>query len=75
MKLKNWLDANEVKYDYVGIEEDADAAAYLESQTGKKAIPFLHINKDKWVRGYHTEAAGRFDPNLLISEVQSAAGG
>ena len=72
-RFKSWLDSEGVAYDYVGIDQDEKAASYLESQTGKRAIPYVQVNEGPWVRGYHKESSKGFDPELFLSEVSEAA--
>jgi len=45
----------------------------LERETGKRAIPFILVNGQRWVRGYHRELPGRFDPQALVQEIFDAA--
>ncbi|NUQ35974.1 MAG: glutaredoxin family protein, partial [Planctomycetaceae bacterium] len=72
-RFKAWLDKEGVVYDYVGIDEDENAAAYLESHTGKRAIPFVLVNGKSWVRGYHKELPSRFDSKVFIDEALKAS--
>ena len=71
-RLKAWLEANKVVYETVPIDEREDAAAFLEAQTGKRAIPFVLVNGTSWVRGYHKESPMGFDPTLFVKEIVAA---
>jgi glutaredoxin len=71
-RLKRWLASTGVKYREVDIENEDGAAEKLETETGKRAIPFILIDGATWVRGYHKEVSSRFDPKLLVSELEGA---
>ncbi|HNX93996.1 MAG TPA: glutaredoxin family protein [Holophaga sp.] len=73
-RLDRWLREQEIPFLRVDIESSPEAAAKLERETGKRAIPFLLVNGTRWVRGYHRELPSRFDPALLVREVLDAAG-
>jgi glutaredoxin len=72
-RLERWLVEHHVQHATVDIETSPDAAERLERETGKRAIPFLLVGGKRWVRGYHRELPGRFDPELLVKEVLEAA--
>lgn len=74
-RLKRWLDEAGVSYRAVDIEAEPGAADRLERETGKRAIPFVLVNGGTWVRGYHADRPGRFDPRLLVDELRAAARG
>lgn len=74
-RLERWLGANKVAHDKVDIEHVDGAAEKLEEETGKRAVPFVLVDGAKWVRGYHKERPGRFDPKLLLSELRGAIAG
>ncbi len=71
-RLKDWLDQQGVGYQLVEIDHDDGAAEFLEKETGKRAIPFVHVNGQVWVRGYHKEDARRFVPEVLVEELLEA---
>ena len=73
-RLERWLTDNGVAHTKVDIETVAGAAELLEAETGKKAIPFIRVNGKAWVRGYHRELPQRLDPDMLVQELQAAAG-
>jgi glutaredoxin len=73
-RLERWLTDNGVAHTKVDIEAVPGAAERLEAETGKRAIPFILVNGKAWVRGYHKEVAQGLDPELLIRELQAAAG-
>lgn len=68
-RLERWLAEQRIAYTKVDIEHTEGAAERLERETGKRAIPFILVNGAHWVRGYHRERPGRFDPELLIEEL------
>jgi glutaredoxin len=70
--LDRWLTANGVAHSKVDIETAEGAAEKLETETGKKAIPFVLVNGARWVRGYHRELPSRFSPELLVKELLEA---
>ncbi len=72
-RLEHWLAENCVIYSKVDIEHTPGAAERLERETGKRAIPFILVNGTHWVRGYHRELPGRFDPKLLVREILEAS--
>lgn len=74
-RLERWLGENSVAFTKVDIERVVGAAEQLEAETGKRAIPFIHVNGGRWVRGYHRDLPGRFDPELLIQELIEAGKG
>jgi len=67
--LDRWLVANDIPHTRVDIETVEGAAEKLECETGKRAIPFILVNGQHWVRGYHRELPSRFSPELLIQEL------
>jgi len=71
-RLKRFLESTGVVYREVDIEADPAAAERLESETGKRAIPFLLLNGRAWVRGYHKELTSRLDPRLFLDELRAA---
>ena len=74
-RLDRWLAEHGVGHTKVDIETTPGAAERLERETGKRAIPFILVNGSRWVRGYHRELPGRFDPDLLVKELLEAARG
>lgn len=73
-RLKRWLAATDIKTREVNIDEVDGAAEKLEEETGKRAIPFVLVDGEHWVRGYHKELRNRFDPALFMSELRRAVG-
>jgi glutaredoxin len=71
-RLERWLVNFGVPHHGVDIHRDPEAAAKLEAQTGKQAVPFLLVDGRTWVRGYHKELPGRFDARLLLEELRGA---
>ncbi len=73
-RLTRWLDSGAVRYARVDIHARPEAAERLERETGKQAVPFILVDGRTWVRGYHKERPGRFDPQLLLAELREALG-
>ncbi len=73
-RLDRWLAQAQVPFTKVDLETAEGAAEKLERETGKRAIPFILVNGKTWVRGYHRELPTRFDPALLVAELQAARG-
>lgn len=74
-RLKRWLDEAGVEHGEVDIARDPSAAARLEGETGKRAVPFILVNGVTWVRGYHREEPGRFSARVLLEELTEAVSG
>ena len=72
-RLEAWMGREGLHFPKGDIEAEPEAAERLEHETGKRAIPFLLVNGRAWVRGYHKELPTRFDPALLVREVEEAA--
>lgn len=73
-RLKHWVESNGVVVREISVETDATAAEKLERETGKIAVPYILVNGKAWVRGYHRELPGRFNPEVLVSELRAAIG-
>ena len=71
-RLEHWLAENGVEIESVDIDAERGAGELLESETGKRGVPFVRIDRRHWVRGYHRERPGRFDPHLLVEELRQA---
>jgi glutaredoxin len=74
-RLDRWLAEQALEHSIVDIEDTPGAARRLEQETGKRAVPFVLVDGRSWVRGYHRERPGRFDPRLLVDELRAAVGG
>ncbi len=72
-RLDRWLAQEAVPHTKVDIEADPAAADKLETETGKRAIPFILVNGARWVRGYHRELPQRLDAQLLVQELLTHA--
>jgi glutaredoxin len=72
-RLDRWLAEAGLELPKVDIETVPGAAERLEAETGKRGIPYLLVNGRTWVRGYHRELPGRFDPEVLVHELMEAA--
>jgi glutaredoxin len=73
-RLKRWLATTRIATRDVNIDEVEGAAAKLEEETGKRAIPYVLVDGKRWVRGYHKEHKARFDPALFLEELRAATG-
>lgn len=73
-RLERYFDASGVRYRKVSIEDDDAAAEKLESETGKRGVPYILVDGLAWVRGYHKELPARFQPELLWRELRAAVG-
>ncbi|MEO6708461.1 MAG: glutaredoxin family protein [Planctomycetota bacterium] len=74
-RLKRWLAGSGIATREVNIDQVDGAAQKLEEETGKRAIPFVLVDGKHWVRGYHKESRQRFDPALLLAELEQAIRG
>lgn len=72
-RLESWLAEHQVAHTKVDIETVPGAAEKLETETGKRAIPFVLVNGGRWVRGYHKELPQRLSGDLLVEELLAAA--
>lgn len=71
-RLKKMLENSGVAYRNVNIGEVEGAAERLESETGKRGVPYILVNDSKWVRGYHLEQPGRLNVSVLAKELADA---
>lgn len=72
-RLDQWLASQGLVLPKVDIEADPEAAERLERETGKRAIPFVLVNRSRWIPGYHKDLPTRFDPARFVREIQEAA--
>lgn len=73
-RLKRVLDQSGVRYRELSIDDDAAAAEKLERETGKRGVPYILVDGKRWVRGYHKELPGRFQHDVLWTELRAAVG-
>lgn len=71
LRLKRFLDKHDVPYEIVNINDVEGAAEKLEAATGKRGVPYMLVGKH-WVRGYHLDQPGRFNPDLFVAELAAA---
>ena len=71
-RLDRWMQTKNVQHRKIYIDEDAGAADKLEHETGKQAVPFILVDGQKWVRGYHKEERSRLSEALLLDELRAA---
>lgn len=74
VRLEQWMKTFGLAHAKVDIHRQPEAAEKLERETGKQAVPFVLVDGRTWVRGYHKERPGRFDPQLLLQELRAALG-
>jgi len=51
-QAKHFLDEHDLVYDLIEIDKDEDAARHLEEQTGKRGVPYVVLDDERWVRAY-----------------------
>lgn len=73
-RFDRWVAENRVSLKKILISADQAAAEKLERETGKMAVPFLLVDGQHWVRGYHKELPSRFSAELLVAELKAAVG-
>ena len=71
-RLKSVLDRHAVPYVTVNIGKQEGAAEKLETETGKRGVPYVLVNGSKWVRGYHLDQPGRLNVQLFVQELAQA---
>jgi len=71
-RLARWLAQNEVAHQNVNIDSVAGAADKLVEETGKRGVPYILVDGKNWVRGYHRDRPMRFDPAVLLAELEAA---
>lgn len=71
-RLKAVLDGQAVNYTEIDIDADPAAADRLQAATGRTAIPFIQIDGGPFIRGWHNEAAGKWNDSIFFSEVEEA---
>ena len=74
-RLKSLFQARGVEYSEVLIDEDRSAAERLEAETGKMGVPYILVDGQHWVRGYHLDQPGRLRETLLWEELEQAING
>jgi glutaredoxin len=72
-RLDRWLAEAGLEIPKVDIEAEPGAAERLEAETGRRGIPYFLVNGNAWVRGYHKERPGGFDPAVLVQELLETA--
>jgi glutaredoxin len=71
-RLERWLGQHAIGHTRIDVDADPAASARLVGSTGKRAVPFILVNGESWVRGYHREEPGRFSPRVLLEELREA---
>ena len=49
---KRFLDDHGIEFDLIEIDKDPDAAVRLETKTGKRGVPYLVLDGERWERAY-----------------------
>ncbi len=73
-RLEKYLDEQNLSYRKIDIDADADAADYLQKQTGRTAIPFVQVDEKCMIRGWHADKPGKWDEAVFLEEVQEGLG-
>lgn len=73
-RLKGQLQEHDITYSTVNISSVDGAAEKLESETGKRGVPYVLVNGSRWVRGYHREVPGMFSLPLFVADLTEALG-
>jgi glutaredoxin len=71
-RLEHWMRMRDVAHEQVFIDEHPTAAEKLENETGKQAVPYILVDDQRWVRGYHREERSRLSEALLLKELREA---
>lgn len=74
-RLKRLLRLKEVPFTEVDIESEPAAAARLQAQTGRCAIPFVQVDGGPLIRGWHEGAPGRLSEAQFLAETAAALTG
>jgi glutaredoxin len=72
IRLRRFLKKHDVPHELVNVSDSPKAAEKLIAETGKRGVPAVLVHGRQWVRGYHTEAHGNFDPGLFVRELAAA---
>jgi glutaredoxin len=70
IRLKRIFAEKKVNYTEVDIEQNPEAAKELQAATGRSAIPFVKIDGDFFIRGWHSEASGSWDDTIFFNEIE-----
>ncbi len=71
-RLKQLFSDKSVEFTEVDIDADQDAASDLFGKTGKKAIPYVEIDGEHLIRGWHVELPSRWEDQLFFDEINEA---
>ncbi|MEZ5973730.1 MAG: glutaredoxin family protein [Planctomycetota bacterium] len=70
-RLDQLFAARGVQAKKIYIDSDEAAAKTLEQGAGKRAVPYIRVNGEDWVRGYHIDQPGRLKEALLWDELRA----
>jgi glutaredoxin len=51
-QARRFLDEHGIVYELIEIDRDERAAERLEAETGKRGVPYLLLDDERWVRAY-----------------------
>jgi len=71
-RLEQYLAKENISYRDIDIDKDEEAAKHLQEKTNRTAIPFVEIDGNHMVRGWHAEKPGKWDAELFLKEVEEA---
>jgi glutaredoxin len=71
-RLKGYLNDHGIEYETVNISHDPQAAQRLETETGRRGVPFVLVDGVQWVAGYHVDERGRFNAQRFVNELTVA---
>ena len=74
-RLKGVFEENGVDFEERDIDADPEAATALKTRTGRGAIPYVEINGQAFVRGWHDEDPMRWNEMTFLSEIDEALTG
>ena len=73
-RLKARLAEQGIAYREIDIDREPEAAEYLKKRTQRTAIPYVEVNGQFMVRGWHEDAPGHWDEDVFLAEVEQALG-
>ena len=74
-RLKQKFQDQNITFTEIDIDSNPEAADYLVKKTGHRAIPYIEINEQWIVRGWHKEIPNRWDDQIFFSEVENSVQG
>jgi len=71
-RLKIQLDAKNINYTEIDIDQDEAAAKYLQEKTGRTAIPYVEIDGKNMIKGWHEGFPSSWDEETFLNDAQEA---